>query len=135
MKPDVTQYIGLTRWDIPAPTLDLPGVQGGWFALPDPASSGAFRSQYEAAYGKQPHPIGALGFDGMAAVGALIKNGKSNALSTAGITQGAGFKGTNGVFRFLQDGTIQRGLAIATIRDKKVVVIDNAPAGFGGAGF
>jgi ABC-type branched-subunit amino acid transport system substrate-binding protein len=135
VKPDVTQYIGLTRWDIPAPTLDLPGVQGGWFALPDPASSGAFRSQYEAAYGKQPHPIGALGFDGMAAVGALIKNGKSNALSTAGITQGAGFKGTNGVFRFLQDGTIQRGLAIATIRDKKVVVIDNAPAGFGGAGF
>ena len=31
------QFIGLTRWDIPAATLALPGVQGGWFALPDPA--------------------------------------------------------------------------------------------------
>jgi hypothetical protein len=133
--PDVTQYIGLTRWDIPAPTLDLPGVQGGWFALPDPASSGAFRSQYVATYNDQPHPIGSLAFDGMAAIGALVKSGKSNALSTSAITQGAGFKGANGIFRFLSDGTNQRGLAIATIRDKKVVVIDNAPASFGGAGF
>ena len=32
-----TQFIGLTRWDIPSATLGLPGVQGGWFALPDPA--------------------------------------------------------------------------------------------------
>ncbi len=133
--PDVTQYIGLTRWDIPAPTLGLPGVQGGWFALPDPASSGAFRSQYAAAYNDQPHPIGSLAFDGIAAIGALAKSGKSNALSTAAITQGAGFKGANGIFRFRADGTNQRGLAIATIRDKKVVVIDNAPASFGGAGF
>jgi len=31
-----TQFIGLTRWDIPAATLALPGVQGGWFAMLDP---------------------------------------------------------------------------------------------------
>ena len=37
-----TQYIGLTRWDIPPQTLALPGVQGGWFALPDTGSSAAF---------------------------------------------------------------------------------------------
>ena len=135
VNPSVTQFIGLTRWDIPAPTLDLPGVQGGWFALPDPASTGAFKSQYNAAYGKNPHPIGSLAFDGMAAIGALVKSGKSNALSTAAITQGAGFKGANGVFRFRKDGTNERGLAIATIRDKKVVVISNAPTGFSGAGF
>lgn len=135
VKPDVTQFIGLTRWDIPAQTLDLPGVQGGWFALPDPASTGAFRSQYNAAYGKNPHPISSLAFDGMAAIGALVKSGEPNALSTAAIIQGAGFKGANGVFRFLSDGTSQRGLAIATIRDKKVVVIENAPTGFSGAGF
>lgn len=135
VSPSETQFIGLTRWDIPAPTLDLPGVQGGWFALPDPASSAAFSSQYNAAYGKMPHPIGSIAFDGMAAIGALVKSGKSNPLSIASITQGAGFQGANGVFRLLKDGTNQRGLAIATIRDKRVVVIDNAPSGFGGAGF
>ncbi len=135
VKLDVTQFIGLTRWDRPAATLGLPGVQGGWFALPDPATTNAFRSQYETAFGKRPHPIGSLAFDGMAAIGALVKSGKSNPLSKAAISQGAGFKGANGIFRFLPDGTNQRALAIATIRDKKVVVIDNAPTGFNGAGF
>ncbi|MDC1481988.1 penicillin-binding protein activator [Ascidiaceihabitans sp.] len=130
-----TQFIGLTRWDIPATTLDLPGVQGGWFAIPDPATSAAFRAQYSVAYEGRPHPIGSLAFDGIAVIGALIKSGKTDPLSAAAITQGAGFKGANGVFRFLADGTNERGLAIATIRDKKVVVINNAPSGFSGAGF
>ncbi|MDG1470802.1 MAG: penicillin-binding protein activator [Ascidiaceihabitans sp.] len=130
-----SQFIGLTRWDIPVQTLDLPGVQGGWFALPDPARSAAFRSKYEAAYGKAPHPIAALSFDGIAAVGALMNGKKSSPLSTAAITQSAGFQGATGIFRLRPDGTNERGLAIATIRNSQVVVIDNAPAGFGGAGF
>ena len=50
-----TQYVGLTRWDIPQQTLALPGVQGGWFALPDTAASGAFSNRYKAAYGSDPH--------------------------------------------------------------------------------
>ena len=35
-----TQFIGLTRWDIPPATLALPGVQGGWFAHAGPGSDG-----------------------------------------------------------------------------------------------
>lgn len=60
IQPTVTQYIGLTRWDIPSPTLSLPGLQGGWFALPDPARSAAFSAKYQAAYGSTPHPIASL---------------------------------------------------------------------------
>ncbi|MGC1497093.1 MAG: penicillin-binding protein activator [Sulfitobacter sp.] len=130
-----TQYIGLTRWDIPPQTLALPGVQGGWFALPDPGASGAFSQKYSAAYGNAPHPLAGLAFDGIAAVGALVKSGKSNALTGASLTQGAGFRGASGIFRLRNNGTNERGLAIATIRNKGVVVIENAPQGFGGAGF
>jgi ABC-type branched-subunit amino acid transport system substrate-binding protein len=130
-----TQYIGLTRWDIPAQTLTLPGVQGGWFALPDPGATGAFSAKYSAAYGNSPHPLAGLAFDGIAAVGALAKSGKSTALTGASLTQGAGFRGASGVFRLRNDGTNQRGLAVATIRNKAVVVLENAPQGFGGAGF
>ena len=32
---EVTQFMGLTRWDEPSSRLTLQGVQGGWFALPD----------------------------------------------------------------------------------------------------
>ena len=130
-----TQYIGLTRWDIPPQTLSLPGVQGGWFALPDPGASGAFRQKYSAAYGSDPHPLAGLAFDGIAAVGALVKSGKSNALTGASLTQGAGFRGASGIFRLRRDGTNERGLAVATIRNQSVVVLEGAPQAFGGAGF
>ncbi len=135
VRPATTQYIGLTRWDIPAQTLALPGVQGGWFALPDPGATGAFDAKYRAAYGSEPHPLAGLAFDGIAAIGALVKSRSSDALTGAALTQGAGFRGASGVFRLLRDGTNERGLAVATIRNNRVVVLEAAPQAFGGAGF
>ncbi len=134
LNTDEIQYIGLTRWDIPAGTLDLPGVQGSWFALPDPGRSQQFQSRYAAAYGGPPHPIGGLAFDGVAAIGALVASGQPNALTGQALTQAAGFQGVNGIFRLLPDGTNERGLAVATIQNKQVVVIDPAPRSFTGAG-
>ncbi len=131
---DNVQYIGLTRWDIPSQTLSLPGVQGGWFALPDPSATEQFRSRYASAYGGVPHPIGGLAYDGIAAIGALVGAGRSDALSGAALTQGAGFQGVSGIFRLRPDGTNERGLAVATIQNNQVVVIDSAPRSFSGAG-
>ncbi|MGH1458852.1 MAG: penicillin-binding protein activator [Paracoccaceae bacterium] len=129
------QYIGLTRWDVPAQTTDLPGVQGGWFALPDPALAAQFQSRYSAAFGSAPHPIGGLAYDGIAAIGALVKAGKADALTASALTQSAGFQGVGGVFRLRPNGTNERGLAVATIQNKKVVILDPAPRGFSGGGF
>ncbi len=133
--PETTQYIGLTRWDIPPQTLELPGVQGGWFALPDPTMTQRFSSRYTAAFGTAPHAIGGLSYDGIAAIGALVQSGQSDALTAGALTQGAGFQGVNGIFRLLGDGTNERGLAVAQIQNKRVVVIDPAPRSFAGTGF
>jgi len=135
VSPQATQYIGLTRWDIPAQTLELPGVQGGWFALPDPVLAQQFRDRYAHSYGGPPHPIGGLAYDGIAAIGALVGAGKSNALTGAALTQSAGFRGVGGIFRLRPDGTNERGLAVATIQNKQVIVIDPAPTSFSGPGF
>ncbi len=132
---DVAQYIGLTRWDIPQATLDLPGVQGGWFALPDPALNQQFQSRYTAAYGEAPHPIAGLAYDGIAAIGALVRSGRADALTGASLTQGQGFAGVNGVFRLRRDGTNDRGLAVAQVRNRQANVIDPAPRSFTGPGF
>jgi hypothetical protein len=128
------QYVGLTRWDIPAATMSLPGLQGGWFALPDPGLSGQFQSRFTAAYGSPPHPIAGLAYDGIAAIGALVKSGRSDPFSAAALTQGAGFAGVNGIFRLRPDGTNERGLAIAQIRNGTYMILDPAPRSFGGAG-
>lgn len=129
------QFIGLTRWDIPSQTLSLTGLQGGWFALPDPAQTAQFNGRYSSTYGGAPHSIGSLAYDGIAAVGALVASGNPNALTSGALTQNAGFQGVGGVFRLLSDGTNQRGLAVASIQNNEVVIIDPAPNSFSGAGF
>lgn len=133
VNPTAVQYVGLTRWDIPAATLSLPGVQGGIFAMPDPALFAQYQARYQAAFGEQPHPVSAIAYDGIAAIGALAKQGRG--MDSASLTQGAGFVGVNGVFRLRADGTNERGLAIARIQNNAITLIDPAPRSFGGAGF
>ncbi|MCI2399395.1 penicillin-binding protein activator [Aliiroseovarius subalbicans] len=135
VKPATTQFIGLQRWDIPANALALPGLQNGWFAMPDPTLSSQFKSRYQARYGTPPHPIAGLAYDGIAAIGALVKAGKADALTGTALTQAQGFVGVNGIFRLRGDGTNERGLAVAQIQNKQVVIIDPAPRSFSGAGF
>ncbi|WP_339109099.1 penicillin-binding protein activator [Thioclava sp. GXIMD4216] len=129
------KFIGLTRWDVPQATLQLPGLQGGWFATPDPNLNAQFRARYQAAFGEAPSPIAGLAYDGIAAIGALVKSGNPNALSKSGLTQRSGFVGVNGIFRLRSDGTNERGLAVAQVNNGQVQVIDPAPRSFSGAGF
>lgn len=133
VNPATTQYIGLTRWDILPTVVTLPGVQGGWFTMPDPVLHEQYKARYAAAYGSDPHWLSGVAYDGIAAVAALAKRGL--ALDAASLTQGAGYVGVNGIFRLLPNGTNERGLAVAQIRNNTVVVVDPAPSAFGGAGF
>jgi len=132
--PPQFQFMGVTQWNVPPATLQLRGLQDGWFTLPDPAVVQQFESRYESAYGAAPHPIAGLAYDGIAAIGALLGSGNPDALSRAALTQGSGFVGINGVFRLLPDGTNERGLAVATIRNNAVVILDPAPRSFAGSG-
>lgn len=132
---DVAQFIGLTRWDIPTQTLALPGVQNSWFAIPDPATSATFDSQYMDAYGSAPHPIAGLAFDAIAAIGALASQGQAGNLTPLTLSQSAGYRGARGIFRLNGNGTNSRGLAVATISDAQVQILSPAPQRFGAAGF
>ncbi|MCY4243313.1 MAG: penicillin-binding protein activator [Rhodobacter sp.] len=135
LDPETVQLIGLQRWDIPSSALELAPLQGGWFALPSPWSIRKYEERYHAAYGKRPHPVSSIAYDGIAMIGALVGSGRSRTLSANALTEPTGFAGVNGVFRLRPDGTNERGLAVATIFEKRVAVIDPAPIGFGGAGF
>jgi hypothetical protein len=130
-----TRLMGLTRWNATPQALGLRGLQGGLFALPDQQMTAIFESRYQSAYGAAPHPLASLAYDGIAAIGALAARGGPNALGRGSLTQGQGFQGTSGIFRLLSDGTNERGLAVAEIRNNQVVVLEPAPRSFGGAGF
>ncbi|MFD1344692.1 penicillin-binding protein activator [Litorisediminicola beolgyonensis] len=135
LTPSAVQYMGLSRWDSRTDGFNLPGIEGAWFTVPDRSTQAGFESRYRAAYGAAPHALAGLAFDGINAVGSLIRQGRSDALTGRALTQGSGFQGAGGVFRLLADGSNERALAIATIRNQQVVILDPAPRAFGGAGF
>ena len=126
------QYMGLTRWDIPPATLSISGLQGGWFALPEPGLTAQFESRYRAAYGSAPNPVAGLAHDGINIVGALMRRGGSAPFSAESLTQADGFIGVNGIVRLRRDGSNERGLAVASIRDQRVSVLSPAPRNFSG---
>ncbi|MDE2789800.1 MAG: penicillin-binding protein activator [Paracoccaceae bacterium] len=126
------QFIGLTRWDIPRETLRQPGLEGGWFALPDPAIHEQFVRRYRNAHGTRPHPLSGLAYDGIALIGALASTGNPRALTEQGLTQTDGFVGVNGIFRLRTDGTVERRLAIARVHDGDVEIIEPAARTFDG---
>lgn len=134
LDPTQTRLIGLTRWDAVPQLLALPGVQGGLFAMPDQGPATLFQDRYAATYGSQPHPLAGLAYDGIAAVGALIATG-DGALTRSALTTPEGFRGTSGVFRLLPNGQNERGLAVATIQQNQVMILEQAPRNFGTAGF
>ena len=135
LDPANFQYTGLTRWDIPPQTLELSGLQGGWFAVPDLTRTESFSTQFQEQFGNRPHQLASLAFDGIAAIGALSQAGFNDILTREALTQPSGFQGVDGIFRLKDDGTNERGLAIATVQDKQVLIIDPAPRSFAISGF
>jgi hypothetical protein len=134
LNPSSTQFLGLTQWNSAPQALALPGLQGGLFAIPDQNMMNLFRGRYAAAYGDNPHPLAGLSYDGIAAIGALVKRGNANALTKQALTSPQGIQGTSGIFRLLPNGLNERGLAVATIRNNQTVILEAAPRSFGGAG-
>jgi ABC-type branched-subunit amino acid transport system substrate-binding protein len=129
----MAQFLGMQRWDVSAEALAVPSLQGGAFAAPDPALVAAFTGRYQTAYGESPHELAGLAYDGIAAVGALIAQARSQGgspFSTARLTQPAGFAGVNGAFRFNPSGRIQRNLAMIEVQGGQAVVTERAARSF-----
>jgi len=134
LNPQKIQYAGLARWDIPSQNIALPGLQGGWFAVPETVRYEIFSDHYFAEYREKPHPLAGLAFDAISAIGALAQSGNSNAVTTRALTRKSGFTGVDGIFRLTPAGSNQRGLAIAQIKNSQVNIIDDAPQSFNYSG-
>ena len=130
--PSIVQFAGLTRWDIPPGNLRIKGLQGGWFPLPDPNLAASFSYRYRYEFNEAPHPLTGLSYDGIAAISQILTDG--GRLDKASITAPAGFSGADGKFRFNPDGTIERSLAVAEVRNFQKVVISPSPRAFSLAG-
>lgn len=133
LSADYAQFLGMQRWDVSAEAIGDPALQGGAFVAPDPSYAGAFVGRYQSAYGETPHELASLAFDGVAAVGALISEARSQGgqpFDPARITQASGFAGATGPFRLLPDGTVQRNLAVMTVQNGSATLARSAARTF-----
>ena len=129
VSPRRTQLMGTGLWDDPR-IFSEPNAQGGWFAAPDPAGFRAFSGRYRSRYGQDPLRAATLSYDAVSLVAALVKTQGPARFSEQVLTNPSGFAGIDGVFRFRQDGTNQRGLAVMRVTTSGPQVISPAPKAF-----
>lgn len=127
--PKLVKFIGSHFWDDPNLRKEPP-LQGGWFAAPDPAGWNLFREKYKKQFGQTPARISTIAYDALSLAGALISSEPEAPFSYASLMRANGFKGIDGIFRLLPDGTNQRGFAIQQIGKRKNKILSKAPLTF-----
>ena len=126
VSPRTTKILGTGLWD-DGLTRSTPIALGGWYAGVAPQLVQAFEQKYVASYGVKPPRIASLDYDATAFAVNLQKTGD---VSEVGIANPTGFQGSNGLFRFRENGLIERGLAILQMGPGGPDVIQQAPTSF-----
>ncbi len=126
------QALGTGLWDDPRIFAE-PSLEGAWFAAPDSAGFRAFSGRYRQRYNQDPVRTATLAYDAVALVAALVKTQGPQRFSEQVLTNPSGFAGIDGVFRFRNDGTNQRSLAIQKVTPQGAQVVAPAPRSFTGS--
>lgn len=129
ISPAQIQLLGTSRW-INAPILKDPNFVGAWFPAPDLAGHQTFVARYKAAYGSEPALNASLAYDAVSLAAGLASRFADEAYSEKVLTNKNGFKGVDGIFRFLADGLNQRALAVYQVEREQLGVISPAPQNF-----
>lgn len=125
----MVQFIGTGVWDIQGIGADTL-LQGAWYAAPDPARRADFERRYTSTYGRPPHRLATLAYDGVGLAGHLARLKPGGDFSAEAITNPTGWSGVDGIFRFLPDGRSERALAVIEIQAGRNVVVSPAPGTF-----
>lgn len=125
--PQSTKILGTGLW-YDHTTASIPIAKGGWYAGVSPELIGKFEGRYANNYGNKPPPIASLAYDAVS-LAVTLKKAKGG-FTEAAITNTVGFQGQNGLFRFRQNGLVERGLAILEITESGPKVIAPAPTRF-----
>ena len=123
------QLLGTGLWDDPR-VFSSAALEGGWYAAPESSGFRNFSARYRARFGRDPVRTATLAYDAVALVAALVKTQGTQRFSEQVLTNSSGFAGIDGVFRFLPDGTNERGLAVLRVAPSGGQVVSPAPRAF-----
>jgi branched-chain amino acid transport system substrate-binding protein len=122
------QLLGSGLWDDTS-TSGEPALYGGWFAASPLDQRRAFESRFQATYGRSPPRLASLAFDA-AALAAVLSKRDRDPFSREAILNPSGFTGVDGLFRFTDQGLVQRGLAVLEVTPAGTRLVSPAPQSF-----
>lgn len=124
------QLLGTGLWDNPR-VFASQSLQGGLYAAPDPSGFRAFAGRYRTRFGNEPVRTATLAYDAVALVAALARTQGAQRFAPETLTNPSGFAGIDGLFRFRNDGTNERGLAVMKVTTGGGVPVAGSPKSFG----
>lgn len=133
IRPGQVKFLGSGQWDDPRIAAE-PTLRGGWYPAPDRAGYAAFAVRYQSVFGAPPLRTASLGYDATSLAAGLAARYGDKRFTADMLANPNGFIGVDGAFRFLPDGTNQRGLAIYELGGGTPVQIERAPQTFARTG-
>ncbi len=130
INPGNIQLLGTGLWDDPD-LMKLPALSGGLFASSPPERYHTFEQHFMDTYSYKPERRASLSYDAVAlAINIALASGGTG-FPKFMLTDQAGFNGpANGIFRFHEDGSIDRGLSILMITPSGFRTVEPAPTMF-----
>lgn len=129
LNPRIVRRLGTGLFDDPALAGEV-GLRDSWFAAPSMQTRQDFNTRYISLYGQEAPRLATLAYDATALSAVLARRGLQTtgapAFDRRSITNPNGFSGIDGIFRFLDNGTAERGLSIATFKNGTIQQIEPA---------
>jgi len=126
------QLLGTGVWNDPR-LLASPNMQGAWFAAPENAGFQSFAKRYQGQFHSAPTRLATLSYDAISLATGMARKYGASPFTAQNLTDPSGFIGADGVFRFHQDGTNERGLAVLQVgAGGATSVLSPAPKSFAG---
>ena len=125
--PKKVFYMGNSLWAQNI-VLKEPALEKGYFPNIDQIGIENFELEYQSIFAQKPHKVSSLAYDLIGLISSLQKNSQN--IDVKNITNKNGFIGSNGLFRFKKDGSIERSLSIFQIKNQKIIEIKKADLNF-----
>lgn len=127
-------FVGSGQWDDPS-ILREPALRGGIYASAPSGRFAEFARKYAARFGTQPPRNASLAYDATILAAGLTARFGDNRFRPNVLTNGDGFAGIDGVFRFNSDGTNSRAMTVYEVQSNGTRVVSPAPSSLGRSGF
>jgi hypothetical protein len=128
-----THLLGTELWSGESDVTRTAALRGAWFSAVTDARFKRFSDSYKTRFGGQPYRLATLGYDAVLLTLRVARDWKpGRAFPTSKVRDEGGFLGLDGAFRFQRNGVAERAMEVREVRAGQVVIVDPAPAAFGG---